>query len=635
MPLLKASPGAQVLLACMPWASTSQPSLALGLIKAQLAQVGIQADVAYFNLLLADLVSPETYEATKNRNVMASEWVFAEGLTETPAQEGYLSYLASRGAGASELALWQDLRAASQKFFERCLESIPWESYRVVGFTTSMMQTVASLRMALLIKQRYPHIQIVFGGANCEGIMGQTLHRLFPHVDVVVRGEVDDIVHELFRRLLANEPLEGLPGLCYRQDGRSVVGHPAALVKDLTKNPVPEYGDYFEQLSQLPMREKTEVLVMFESSRGCWWGERSHCKFCALNGQGMLYRAKSVDQIVHELHTLKERYGISNFAAADNILDKRSIDKLTAAMEAKVPNIQVFYDIRADVSRQQMRGMARAGIRELEAGLENLSTPILKGMGKGATGIHNVRFLRRCSEFGIVPLWNYLYAFPGEKLEHYQELQPKIDPWLHHLPPPDVAFPLSLQRYAPYHSQPEKNGIEVTGALDDYKYIYGFKTEDLNELAYYFKFRYLDGYDPDPTALLLTQVVTRWQERNRSGVAQLRATLQGDEVFLADTRSGIERTYRLDPIASMLYRLAESPQTVEQLGKALLRMSPQAYLQLRGNTSAVLERMEAAHLFFREGEKLVALAVPDDDAFWLEAPPQGKVAEPEPLRVTA
>jgi ribosomal peptide maturation radical SAM protein 1 len=634
MPSLNATAGAQVLLACMPWASNSQPSLALGLIKAQLAQVGVQADVAYFNLLLADLVSPDTYEATKNRNVMASEWVFAEGLTETSAQEGYLSYLASRGAAESELTLWKDLRAQSDSFFQRCLDAVPWERYRVVGFTTSMMQTVASLRMAQLIKQRHPHIQIVLGGANCEGSMGETLHRLFPHVDVVVRGEADDIVHDMFLRLLAGQSLKGIAGVCYRQDGEVVVGPGAALVKDLTKNPVPDFGDYFTQISRLPWREQIEVLLMFESSRGCWWGERSHCKFCALNGQGMLYRAKPVDQIVHELHTLTERYGITNFAAADNILDKRSIETLSAAMEATVPDINVFYDIRADVSRPQMQAMARAGIRELEAGLENLSSPILKNMGKGATGIQNVRFLRRCTEFGIAPLWNYLYAFPGEKLSFYEELVPQIDPWLHHLPAPDVAFPLSLQRYAPYHSQPERNGIEVTGALDDYKYIYGFEADDLDGLAYYFKFRYLDGYDPGPTAILLSQVVARWQDQFRGGKAQLRAVLQGDEVIITDTRSGTGKTYQLDPIASQLYRMCESPQNVDQLGRALLRVSPQAYLQIRGNTAAKLERMEAERLFFREGDKLLALAVPVDDGFWIEAPPAMK-AEPMLLKIVA
>jgi ribosomal peptide maturation radical SAM protein 1 len=631
---LNSTAGARVLLVCMPWASNSQPSLALGLIKAQLAQVDIQADVAYFNLFLADLVSFETYEATKNRNVMASEWVFAEGLTETAAQEGYLAYLASRGAPASELTLWEDLRAQSDSFFERCLNAIPWECYRVVGFTTSMMQTVASLRMALLIKERHPHIKIVLGGANCEGSMGKTLHRLFPHVDVVVRGEADDIVHDLFQRLLADQSLHGIAGVCYRENGKVFVGPEAALVKDLTKNPVPDFADYFIQLSKLPWREQIQVLLMFESSRGCWWGERSHCKFCALNGQGMLYRAKPVGQVVHELHTLTERYGITNFAAADNILDKRSIEALTTAMEAKLPGINVFYDIRADVSRQQMQAMASAGIRELEAGLENLSSPILKHMGKGATGIQNVRFLRRCSEFGIAPLWNYLYAFPGEKLSYYEELVPQIDPWLHHLPAPDVAFPLSLQRYAPYHSEPEKNGIEITGALADYKYIYGFGADDIDDLAYYFEFRYIDGYDPSPTAVLLSQIVARWQARFRSGKAQLRASLHGEVVVITDTRSGSERTYQLDSIASQLYRLCESPQTPDQLGKALLRASPQAYLQVRGNTGAKLAPMESARLFFREGEKLLALAVPDEDGFWIEAPAAMK-AEPMLLKVVA
>lgn len=631
---LPSTPNTKVLLACMPWASVSQPSLALGLIRAQLAQIGIGADVAYFNLLFADLIGLDTYEATKNRNVMASEWVFAEGITDTPAREGYLSYLASRGAKPPELALWRSLREVSNEYFERCLNAVPWEEYRVVGFTTSMMQTVASLRLSLLLKRRHPHLKIVFGGANCEGVMGETLHRLFPHVDVVVRGEVDNIVHELFRRLLEGAPLDGITGICFRrEDGEQVVAPPSPLVTDLTVNPVPEYSDYFDQIAPLPMRDRLNVLLMFESSRGCWWGERSHCKFCALNGQGMLYRTKPVPQIVNEVRTLRERYGVSNFAAADNILDRHSVEALSEAFARDVPGVHVFYDIRAAVSRDQMRLMARGGIDELEAGLENLSTPVLMRMGKGATGIHNVRFLRRCREFGITPLWNYLYGFPGEQLHEYTELLPKIDPWLHHLPAPDVAFPVSLQRFAPYHSEPAKNGIEVTGPLDDYDYIYGIDRDQLNDLAYYFKFRYLNDYDVDTTALLISEIVARWQENGRSGRARLAATLKGQEVIISDTRLGTERVYRLDRAASLVYRLCESPRSVKHLGEDLLRLDATAYLQIRGNMAGLIERLEAAHLFYREGDKVIAVAVPDVEAFWVNPPPRPAPTRKPALRV--
>jgi hypothetical protein len=166
---LEATPGAQILMVCMPWASLAQPSLALGLIKAQLGAAGMPADVAYLNLVLADLVGVQTYEATKNRNVMASEWVFAGELNHRVPPEDYLEHLRERGADEEQLALWGRLRAVSSDYLDRCMASVDWSHYRVVAFTTSMMQTVASLALAKRIKAAHPEITIVFGGANCEG----------------------------------------------------------------------------------------------------------------------------------------------------------------------------------------------------------------------------------------------------------------------------------------------------------------------------------------------------------------------------------------------------------------------------------------------------------------------------------
>mmetsp|Transcript_23191 Transcript_23191/g.39752 ORF Transcript_23191/g.39752 Transcript_23191/m.39752 type:complete len:178 (+) Transcript_23191:1990-2523(+) len=107
----------EIALICMPWASIAQPSLALGLIKAQLAEAGIASDAFYFNLELADLIGLDLYDATKNRNVMASEWVFAEGLPKEEPSEDYLAYLAERGTSSEEIDIWRLIRGEAEAFF--------------------------------------------------------------------------------------------------------------------------------------------------------------------------------------------------------------------------------------------------------------------------------------------------------------------------------------------------------------------------------------------------------------------------------------------------------------------------------------------------------------------------------------
>src|SRR5262249_23557183 len=53
-----------------------------------------------------------------------------------------------------------------------CLAAADWGRYQVVGFSSTFQQNVASLGLARRIKERYPAVRVVFGGANLAGDMG-------------------------------------------------------------------------------------------------------------------------------------------------------------------------------------------------------------------------------------------------------------------------------------------------------------------------------------------------------------------------------------------------------------------------------------------------------------------------------
>ena len=58
---------------------------------------------------------------------------------------------------------------------------------------------------------------------------------------------------------------------------------------------IPDFDDYFGA-AQAPSYCDTVVRLSAESSRGCWWGAKSHCTFCGLNGGTMAFRAKSAER---------------------------------------------------------------------------------------------------------------------------------------------------------------------------------------------------------------------------------------------------------------------------------------------------------------------------------------------------
>ncbi|HVG61657.1 MAG TPA: RiPP maturation radical SAM C-methyltransferase [Hyalangium sp.] len=613
------SKGNDILLVSLPWGSIEQPSLAFGLIKALLAREGMGADVRYCNLEFAATVGLELYRSLKDRDVLACDWIFAEaafGPFREPSE--FLGFLARRGYPEEDLQRWARVQAAAAPFIEQCAQSIDWKRYRVVGFTTTMVQSLASLALARRAKELNPELRIVFGGANCEGEMGVAMLENFEFIDVVARRDCDGLVGELFSRLREGRSLQGLQ-VCYREQGAVHIAEMPPIFHDLDRNPFPDYDDYFEQLRSMPYAKDVHVNIVFEGSRGCWYGQKIPCTFCAVNGSSMEYRAKSPGRLVDELAHLAERHGVTWFGAADNILDHRSQAELCRAIEARIPNAKIFFDVKSNLTRKQLIAMKRAGIDEVQPGIESFSTHVLKLMQKGVTGIRNIHVLRMFAEVGIWPMWNYLYGFPGERPSDYTGLMEFANPGLFHLPAPYVGFGLSMMRFSEYFNKPEAMGVRIRGPLPHYQYIFNLPPEQVFRLAYYFEYDYLDGYDPAPVGNLVVATTKAWNYAYYARKISLKATLEGQDVIISDDRFGKRQVHRLTGLAAHLYRVLERPRKPDAAAPLLAARCSADYLREGGvrGVRDILHQLRAARLVFTEGEQDVAIAVPEDpDVFW-------------------
>ena len=237
---------------------------------------------------------------------LAGEWIFASALFPQirPDTEGYLHgvleaprpVFASKVPGvqpevATEFRDLLEARGKVDRFLDDCLERVVDLRPRIVGFTSVFLQHVASLALAKRLKARAPDIFILIGGANCEGVMGAEVIRQFPFVDAVVSGEGDLVFPDLVERILAGNASIEMPGV-YTQGGRLFVSPGdryawTPMVRDMDALPVPDYDEFFEQWELADLDERERTTIQFETSRGCWWGERHHCTFCGLNGATM------------------------------------------------------------------------------------------------------------------------------------------------------------------------------------------------------------------------------------------------------------------------------------------------------------------------------------------------------------
>jgi ribosomal peptide maturation radical SAM protein 1 len=278
----------KVLLISMPFGALERPALGLSLLKARLAEEGFACDVRYLNFNFAEFVGPDIYQWMAYElpyTAFAGDWAFTAALygARPEAERAYVQEILRDTWWLSEEDVRRVLyvRSLVGPFLEHCLAAVAWQDYRVVGFTSTFEQNIASLALAKLVKAAHPRLSVVFGGANWEDCMGLELHRQFPFVDYVCSGEAERSFPALVRRLLAGGKKGAratIPGVVRRDArGRSVSGGPPEMVREMDELPYPDFSDYFRDLRQSPASSAVVPTLLFETSRGCWWGAKQHC----------------------------------------------------------------------------------------------------------------------------------------------------------------------------------------------------------------------------------------------------------------------------------------------------------------------------------------------------------------------
>jgi ribosomal peptide maturation radical SAM protein 1 len=498
----------------MPFQHVDRPSIQLGLLKAIGEAEGFSVRTLHANLDFAVRIGVEFYALlAENRGRQIGDWLFSVEAFGAAAPDPEGHFLQEFGAELSYLddsvvSARDRLLAVREHDVPAFLDAIADElaGARLVGFSSTYQQNTASFALAHRLKRRYPETRTVFGGANFDGEMGPELVRSIDCVDFAVTGEADSAFPALLGALTAGTDPSSIPGLSRRDGNRVVSTPPAAPRAQLDDLPAPDYGEYFDRSARLGL-PTDHVTIPYESARGCWWGAKHHCTFCGLNGTTMQFRAKSPANVLDELDRQAARYRSFRFNAVDNILDPSYLRKLFPAIVEGRRDYQIFYEVKANLTRLQLKGLAEAGVSQLQPGLESLSSHVLRLMDKGVRAAQNVNLLRWARYYGISVGWNIIWGFPGETAEDYATQAGAI-PHLTHLQPPVSADQVWLERFSPMFTQPARFPMRRREPEPSYRYVYP-ATVDLKRIAYFFEYEPEEALDPS-TYVALRDAVARW-----------------------------------------------------------------------------------------------------------------------------
>lgn len=488
-PRRQEEPSLDVVLVMMPFGPAKMPSLGLSMLAQVLRDAGVGVRVEYPIVDFRHTLGERDYELIGYAygKLSLGEWLFSRFVDPVGSVEDFIS-LSEQSIGAARCAALRALVDKTLPLAGRLVEETAQRICRlkpkIVGVSSSFQQQMSSIALATRLRELMPGVTIVMGGANCSAPMGEAMFRSYPVLDAVLVGPGEIAFPRLVADILDGRQDIRIKGVHWRsaRDSDAPPWDPGIAPEPAMDDlPYPYYDDFFEIW---PTDSPNPPPVPFEGSRGCWWGQKQHCVFCSLN-HSIAYRAKSPERLYEEIVYLNERFPGRQLFATDDILDLRVIGTITDKLAALPERPTLYYSLKSNLRKDQLRALANAGLSAAQPGIESLADEVLTQMRKGVTGLRNIQMMKWSKEFDIRLRWSILYGFPFDRAEYYERMERWV-PSLTHLFPPGGLADVRIQRYSPLYMQAEHFGVKNLRPRPVYALIHNVEPELIEQLAYNF-----------------------------------------------------------------------------------------------------------------------------------------------------
>lgn len=283
-------------------------------------------------------------------------------------------------------------------------------------YRSNLKEAAEVLRM---IRDRVGPVPAICGG------YGPTFHHeLFVQsgFDVVVLGEAEHVVVPLIQTLLAKKDLRGIPGIAFVENGAIVCTRRSEPVMDLDTI-------QFPARDSVPCAIRQGNFVHVCTSRGC----EATCHFCsvfAFATQGSprrRWRARSVSNIVDELESLHQRFGVQHFKFVDDSFLEPPRGEawawlLCETLAKRGLSVKFRTQVRADrLTHGIVEALKHAGWFATSVGIENASETALTRMGKAATLADNMKSLELLEQHGVYVQMGLILFDPETTVTELQE----------------------------------------------------------------------------------------------------------------------------------------------------------------------------------------------------------------------
>ena len=283
----------------------------------------------------------------------------------------------------------------------------------VLGLTAMTPSIGLTLATAAHLREALPQAKIILGGAHATLLPEETLASA-PALDVIVRGEGEVSTPALLAALENGTPLDKVPGITFRNDGKIVHTAAETEIVDVETLPFLAYhllprGVYRPH----PPHGRETPFAAVIASRGCPY----HCSYCSKPVFGNTFRGQSPKRVVDELEHLVQNYGVREIAFYDDVftLNRQRVIGITQEILRRGLKLHWSCESRVNlVDAEMLQLMRRAGCYTIAYGIESAAPEVLAGLDKNATPEQAAEAVRMTRRAGIQVIGYFMIGSPGE-----------------------------------------------------------------------------------------------------------------------------------------------------------------------------------------------------------------------------
>lgn len=323
---------------------------------------------------------------------------YATGLVPSMANDlftsGHETYRAR--LNDPEDSIWKDIR-----------QTITGFAPDVIGISAMTATFPAACRLVKIARELLPAVKIVLGGRHPSALPELSLQQ--SQADIVVIGDGEETFCDLLNNI--DDPAT-VSGTAWRDSAGDIHrSRPRVSHKQIDDFPMPVIES---DLSRYGFEDRSNSDIFTWSlltARGCPF----QCVYCATDHQ---VRFRSVENVMNEIRTVKQKYGITHFCFEDDTfsLKRDRMEEMCRALAAE--KVKWTCVTRVDTLDEDLvKLMKDSGCTQVYIGIETGSATTLKAIRKNIEIAQVENALRLFKKYDLLAMGFFIIGFHWEKPE--------------------------------------------------------------------------------------------------------------------------------------------------------------------------------------------------------------------------